>query len=80
MRAGAGAGLVDATKLLIEPTSALPVAAIAAGAVPGERIGIVLSGGNVDAAALAETIRVARTSARRRGASDGPRHGHRARR
>jgi threonine dehydratase len=48
----------DTTKLLIEPTSALPIAAIAAGAVPGERIGVVLSGGNVDAAALAETIRV----------------------
>jgi threonine dehydratase len=46
------------TKLLIEPTSALPIAAIAAGAVPGERIGVVLSGGNVDARALAETIRV----------------------
>jgi threo-3-hydroxy-L-aspartate ammonia-lyase len=46
------------TKLLIEPTSALPIAAVAAGAVPGERIGIVLSGGNVDASALADTIRV----------------------
>jgi threonine dehydratase len=46
------------TKLLIEPTSALPIAAIAAGTVPGERIGVVLSGGNVDARALAETIRV----------------------
>ncbi len=49
------------TKLLIEPTSALPVAAVAAGAVPGERIGIVLSGGNVDAGALAGTIRVEET-------------------
>jgi threo-3-hydroxy-L-aspartate ammonia-lyase len=48
----------DTTKLLIEPTSAMPIAAIAAGAVPGERIGVVLSGGNVDAAALADTIRV----------------------
>ena len=37
------------TKLLIEPTSALPVAAIAAGAIPGRRIGVVLSGGNLDA-------------------------------
>jgi threo-3-hydroxy-L-aspartate ammonia-lyase len=51
----------DTTKLLIEPTSSLPVAAIAAGAVPGERIGVVVSGGNVDARALAETIRVAET-------------------
>ena len=50
------------TKLLIEPTcSALPIAAIAAGAVPAERIGVVLSGGNVDAGALAETIRVEET-------------------
>ena len=48
----------DTTKLLIEPTSAIAIAAIAAGAVPGERIGVVLSGGNVDAAALADTIRV----------------------
>ena len=48
----------DATKLLIEPTSALAIAAIAAGAVPGERIGVVLSGGNVDAGVLAGTIRV----------------------
>jgi threonine dehydratase len=49
------------TRLLIEPTSALPIAAIAAGAVPAERVGVVLSGGNVDAAALAETIRVEET-------------------
>ncbi len=34
---------------------------IAAGAVPGERIGVVLSGGNVDARRLAETIRVEET-------------------
>ena len=51
----------DTTKLLIEPTSAMAIAAIAAGAVPGERIGVVLSGGNVDARALAETIRVEET-------------------
>jgi threonine dehydratase len=49
------------TRLLIEPTSALPIAAIAAGAVQGDRIGVVLSGGNVDAGALAETIRVEET-------------------
>jgi threonine dehydratase len=37
-------------KLLIEPSSAVPVAAALAGQVgaPGERVGIVLSGGNVD--------------------------------
>jgi threonine dehydratase len=51
----------DTTKLLIEPTSALAIAAVAAGAVPGERIGVVLTGGNVDARALAETIRVEET-------------------
>ncbi|MDX6538708.1 MAG: threo-3-hydroxy-L-aspartate ammonia-lyase [Gaiellales bacterium] len=52
----------DTTKLLIEPTSALAIAAISAGAVPGERIGVVLSGGNVDARVLAETIRVEETA------------------
>ncbi len=41
------------TKLVIEPTSALPIAAILAGAIPGRRIGVILSGGNVDAARLA---------------------------
>jgi threonine dehydratase len=51
----------DTTKLMIEPTSAMAIAAIAAGAVPGERIGVVLSGGNVDAGALAATIRVEET-------------------
>ena len=37
-------------KLLIEPSSAVPVAAALAGkfGAPGQRIGIVLSGGNVD--------------------------------
>jgi len=37
-------------KLLIEPSSAVPVAAALAGSLgaPGQRIGIVLSGGNVD--------------------------------
>jgi threo-3-hydroxy-L-aspartate ammonia-lyase len=52
----------DTTKLLIEPTSAIAIAAIAAGAVPGERVGVVLSGGNVDARVLAETIRVEETA------------------
>ena len=45
------------TRLLIEPTAAMPIAAILAGAIPGNRIGVILSGGNVDAAALASTIR-----------------------
>jgi threonine dehydratase len=41
------------TKLVIEPTSALPIAAVLAGAIPGARIGVILSGGNVDAARVA---------------------------
>jgi threonine dehydratase len=41
------------TKQLLEPTAALPVAALATGAVTGRRVGVILSGGNVDAAALA---------------------------
>ena len=45
------------TRLLIEPTAAMPIAAILADAIPGARIGVILSGGNVDAAALAATIR-----------------------
>ena len=42
--------VLDDLKLLIEPSSAVPVAAVLAGKLgqPGERIGIVLSGGNVD--------------------------------
>jgi threonine dehydratase len=36
------------TKLLIEPSAAVAPAAVFAGLVPGRRIGIVLSGGNVD--------------------------------
>ncbi len=36
------------TKLLIEPSAAVAPAAVLAGLVPGRRIGIVLSGGNVD--------------------------------
>jgi threonine dehydratase len=37
-------------KLLIEPSAAVPVAAALAGKLgrPGERVGIVLSGGNID--------------------------------
>ena len=41
------------TKLVIEPTSALPIAAVLQGAIPGRRIGVILSGGNVDAARVA---------------------------
>ncbi|MDX6578745.1 MAG: threo-3-hydroxy-L-aspartate ammonia-lyase [Gaiellales bacterium] len=41
------------TKLVIEPTSALPIAAVLQSAIPGQRIGVILSGGNVDAARVA---------------------------
>jgi threo-3-hydroxy-L-aspartate ammonia-lyase len=45
------------TKQLVEPSSALPVAALRTGAVAGARVGVILSGGNLDAAALAATLR-----------------------
>ncbi|MDX6568849.1 MAG: threo-3-hydroxy-L-aspartate ammonia-lyase [Gaiellales bacterium] len=44
------------TKLVIEPTSALPIAAVLQGAIPGRRIGVVLSGGNVDAERVAGRV------------------------
>ena len=42
--------VLDDLKLLIEPSSAVPVAALLAGKLgkAGPRVGIVLSGGNVD--------------------------------
>jgi threonine dehydratase len=42
-------------KLLVEPTGALPAAAVLAGKLPSKvrRVGVILSGGNVDADALA---------------------------
>jgi len=46
-------------KLLVEPTGAVPVAALLAGQLPlakGARVGVVLSGGNVDPATLAEIL------------------------
>ncbi len=47
-------------KLLVEPTGAVPAAALLAGKLPlakGSRVGVVLSGGNVDPAALGELLR-----------------------
>jgi threo-3-hydroxy-L-aspartate ammonia-lyase len=44
------------TKQLIEPTAALPLAALRTGAVRGHRVGVVLSGGNLDATALAHSL------------------------
>jgi threo-3-hydroxy-L-aspartate ammonia-lyase len=49
--------LFDRLKLVVEPSGAVGVAALLAGRVAGERIGIVLSGGNVGAARFAELVR-----------------------
>jgi threonine dehydratase len=35
-------------KIIIEPSSAVPVAAVLSGLVKGSKIGVILSGGNVD--------------------------------
>jgi len=46
-------------KLLVEPSGAAPVAALLTGKVPGaagRKIGVVLSGGNVDGAKLAGIV------------------------
>jgi threonine dehydratase len=45
------------TKQLIEPTAALPLAALRTGAVRARRAGVILSGGNVDATALTASLR-----------------------
>jgi threonine dehydratase len=44
------------TKQLVEPSAALPVAGLLAGAVRARRAGVILSGGNLDAAALAASL------------------------
>ncbi len=47
------------SKLLVEPTGAVPAAALLAGKLPlpkGARVGVVLSGGNVDPHTLAEIL------------------------
>ncbi|HEY8292289.1 MAG TPA: hypothetical protein VIG44_07370, partial [Thermomicrobiales bacterium] len=48
-------------KVLVEPTGAVAVAAILAGKVPvaGKRVGVILSGGNVDPDVLAGIIQEA---------------------
>ncbi len=45
-------------KLVVEPSGALPVAALLSGAVrePGARIGVILSGGNVDGEVMAALL------------------------
>ena len=44
------------TKQLVEPTAALPLAALRTGATKGGRVGVILSGGNLDATALARCL------------------------
>jgi threonine dehydratase len=46
-------------KLIVEPTGVLGLAALLAGRVDlrGRRVGVILSGGNVDTARLAEWMR-----------------------
>jgi threonine dehydratase len=50
--------LFDRMKLVAEPTGASPVAALLTGRLPvaGLRVGVILSGGNVDAARFAELL------------------------
>jgi threonine dehydratase len=43
-------------KLVIEPSGAAGIAAVRAGVVAGERIGVIVSGGNVDAGRFAELV------------------------
>ena len=47
-------------KILVEPTGALPAAALLAGKLPdgARRVGVILSGGNVDADALARFLQL----------------------
>jgi threonine dehydratase len=49
---------VERMKLVVEPTGCLAAAAAFEGAVPvaGKRVGVILSGGNVDPAALARHL------------------------
>ncbi len=51
--------LLTRLKVLVEPTGAVGVAALLAGKVPGqaERVGVMLSGGNVDAEQLLDCLR-----------------------
>ncbi len=50
--------LLFRTKILVEPTGAVGIAAILAGKVPvaGKRVGVILSGGNVDPDVLAAIV------------------------
>jgi threonine dehydratase len=50
--------VLERMKRVIEPTGALGLAALMSGAVrlPGLRVGVILSGGNVDAVQAAEWL------------------------
>jgi threonine dehydratase len=48
--------LFDRLKLVTEPSGAVGVAALMAGRIPGERVGVVISGGNVGVARFAELL------------------------
>jgi len=48
--------LFDRMKLVVEPSGAVAIAALLAGRVRGERIGVVVSGGNVGAVRFAELL------------------------
>jgi threonine dehydratase len=52
-------------KLVVEPSGAVPVAAVLGGKLPADcrRLGVIVSGGNIDPALLAELWREADTSA-----------------
>ena len=47
---------IERTKLLIEPSSAVPVSVVLDRRVGGGRIGVILSGGNVDLSSLFEAL------------------------
>ena len=49
-------GEVERTKQVVEPSGAASLAAVLGGRVAGERIGVVLSGGNVDAERFADLV------------------------
>jgi threo-3-hydroxy-L-aspartate ammonia-lyase len=48
--------LFERMKTVVEPSGACAPAALLAGRVPGERVGVVISGGNVTAARFAELV------------------------
>jgi threo-3-hydroxy-L-aspartate ammonia-lyase len=48
--------LFDRMKLVVEPSGAVGIAALLAGRVRGERVGVVISGGNVGASRFAELV------------------------